>query len=103
MCALGAQLHRPEGPGRQRRALLGRLRHDLELVHGERLLPMAGSETIGAGIATSDDDYALAGRQNLRFRIDGVAKIAAVLLRPILPPPMRFLPHTSPRLFISRR
>src|SRR5208337_3111883 len=42
---------------------------------------MAGSEAIGAGIAASDNDHALAGRQNLRFRFDGIAQIAPVLLR----------------------
>src|SRR6202521_5566576 len=80
MCALDAQLHRPEWPWRQRRALLGRLRHDLELLHGKRLLPMAGAEAIGAGIAASDNDHTFASRQNLSSRIDGVAQIAAVLL-----------------------
>ena len=65
MRALGAQLHRPERPGSQRRALVRRLGHDLELVHGERLLAVAGAEAIGAGIAAADDDDALAGGENL--------------------------------------
>src|SRR5258708_20981057 len=96
MRALDAQLHRPEWPGCQRRALLGRLRHNLELVHGERLLPMAGSEAIGAGITASDNDHALASGQNLRLRLDGVPQVAPVLLRQVFHPEMGAPPFPSP-------
>ncbi len=62
MRAFDAQLHRPQRPRRERRALVGRLRHDLELMDGERLLAMAGAQAIRARVAASDDDDALAGR-----------------------------------------
>src|SRR5437868_15368007 len=84
MRALDAQLHRPQWPRRQGRAIFWRLRHDFELVYGERLLPMTGAEAIGAGVAASDNDHALPRRQNFRFRLDGVAQIAAVLLRQVV-------------------
>ena len=42
---------------------------------------MSCAEAIGAGVTASDNDDALAGRQNFRFRGDGVAEVAMVLLR----------------------
>src|ERR1700692_729607 len=78
--AFDAELHRPQWPWREWRAFVGRLRHDLELVHGERLLAMTGSEAIGACVAASDDDDAFAGGQNFCFGCDSVAQRAAILL-----------------------
>jgi hypothetical protein len=46
---------------------------------GKRVLAMAGAEAIGSGIAAADDDDALAGGEDLVR--DGVALVAAVLLR----------------------
>src|SRR5258708_11369866 len=79
---LGTQLHRPERPGSLWRALLRRLRHDFELVDRQRLLPMAGPEAIGAGVAASDDHYPLPGRENLGAWCNAVTQTAADLLRP---------------------
>ena len=58
--AFGAQLQRPERPRRGGGALVGRLGHDLELVHALCALAMAGAEAVGAGVAAADDDDALA-------------------------------------------
>src|SRR3984957_9694631 len=52
---LDAQLHRPQRPRRERRALVGRLGHDFELMNRNRLLAMDGAETIGAGVSASDN------------------------------------------------
>ena len=62
--ALGAQLQRPQRPRRQRGARLRRLGHDLKLPDACRSLTQTGAETIGSGIAASDDDHFLSGRQN---------------------------------------
>src|SRR5260370_24840235 len=92
MCALDAKLHRPERPGRQGRTLLWRHRHDLELLHGTRFLPVARSKAIGARVAPSVNDHALAGFQNLRVRVDRVAQIPAYAPPCVLPPAISALP-----------
>src|SRR5579863_6725510 len=79
--AFGSQLQRPERPRSLRRALAGRLRHDLELMHRERLLAMARSQAVGAGVAAADDDDALAGCQDFEGGIDLVAEASLILLR----------------------
>ena len=86
--AFGAQLQRPQRPGRGCGALGGRLGHDFELVNARGALAMAGAEAVGAGVAAADDDDALAGGEDgaggfhggeeLFFR---VAFVAAILLR----------------------
>ena len=53
------------GHGVERRALCRRHRHDLELMHGRRLLPMRRAQAIRARIAAADDDHVLAGGENL--------------------------------------
>ena len=58
--AFGAQLQRPQRPRRGGGALVGRLGHDLELVHALCALAMAGAEAVGAGVAAADDEHALA-------------------------------------------
>src|ERR1700682_3482159 len=78
------QLHRPERPGRQWRALLRRLRHNLELVHRQRFLPMTRSQAIGARVTASDDYYAFPSRENIRVRRKSVARTTPVLLRQVL-------------------
>jgi len=66
---LGAQLHGPERPRRLRRAFAGRHGHDLELVYRTRFLPVAGSQAVGAGIATADDHHSLAGGPECQTRV----------------------------------
>src|SRR4051794_34963831 len=65
--ALDAQLHRPEGPGREWGAFLGRLRHQLELMYRQRFLAMRRAQAIRARIAAADDDHALAGGEDRAF------------------------------------
>jgi len=48
---------------------------------GERLLAVARAEAICAGVAAADDHHALAGCENLRGRIERIARAAAILLR----------------------
>ena len=83
--AFGAQLQRPERPGRGRGALGGRLGHDFELVDALGALAMAGAEAVGAGVAAADDDDALAGGEDepaahVAGVVFGVALVAAILL-----------------------
>ena len=63
---------------------------------------MAGSEAIGAGIAASYNDHALAGRQNFCFRLDGFAQTAAVLLRQVIHREMDSFQLTSGNFEIAR-
>ena len=56
------------GHGLESRALLGRARHDLELVHRRGALPVHGAEAVGAGVAAADDDHVLALGGDLRLR-----------------------------------
>src|SRR5258708_4620248 len=98
---LGTQLHRPERPGSLWRALLRRLRHDFELVDRQRLLPMAGPEAIGAGVAASDDHYPLPGRENLGAWCNGVTQTAPVLLRQELHCVMDSLQFASPNCQVT--
>src|SRR5262249_8038255 len=79
--ALDAQLRRPQRPRSLRRALVWRLRHDLELMDGYWLLTMACAETIRARVATADDDDAFSGGENFFRRIKQVAVAALILLR----------------------
>ncbi len=72
---------RPERPRRLRRALVGRLRHDFELMNRKRLLAMNRPQAIGAGVAATDNDHALARRENIGGRIERIAVAALVLLR----------------------
>src|ERR1022692_4310643 len=65
--AFDAQLHRPQRPRRQRRARVRRLGQEFELRDGARALPMAGAQTIGAGIAAPDDDHAFPDRKSTRL------------------------------------
>src|SRR5512141_1088792 len=79
--SFGAKLHGPKRPRRLRRALVRRLRHDLKLVHRERLLTVTRPETICAGVAATDNDHTLARSKNLDGRIDRISVAAFVLLR----------------------
>ena len=82
--AFGAQLQRPQRPGRGCGALVRRLGHDFELVHALCALAMAGAEAVCAGVAAADDDDALAcgedGRASCGEEFDRVAFVAAILL-----------------------
>src|SRR6266702_3080712 len=80
VAALGAQLHRPHRPWRRSCAGVGWLGHDLELVDTLRALAQAGSQTIGAGVATTEDDDMFTLRQNFERRIEHIAFAAAILL-----------------------
>ena len=71
-------------------------------MHGERLLPMTGSQAVGASVAASDDYHALAGSQNLDGRIDRVAKAAPILLRKVFHCVMDSLQLTAGNLEIAR-
>ena len=77
--ALDAKLERPQRPGRFRRALVGRQRHDLELLNGSGLLAVARAQAIRARIASADDDDALAARQRGGFAVEAVPRAEAVL------------------------
>ncbi|SIN44166.1 Uncharacterised protein [Mycobacteroides abscessus subsp. abscessus] len=48
---------------------LRRLGHDLELLNTRRTLPVGGAQAVGAGVATTDDDDALALRRDRRLTI----------------------------------
>ena len=53
------------GVGRPRlpsRALLGRVREDLELGHRRCALPVRGAEAVGPGVPTAEDHDVLSGR-----------------------------------------
>src|SRR3954463_12307234 len=50
-------------------------------MHAFCALAMAGAETVGPGIATTDDEDALAGGEDCGCGVDVVAFVAAVLLR----------------------
>ena len=75
----GAQLDRPVGPGHGAVFFFGRLRHQLELGHAGRAVPIAGADAIRAGVAAANDDDMLAGGRQLVFNF--VAGIDLVLLR----------------------
>ncbi len=51
---------RPRGPRRGGGPLVGRPRHDLELMDRLRTLAVGRAEAVGAGVATTDDDDVLA-------------------------------------------
>src|SRR5882672_6538107 len=102
MSSFSAQLHRPKRPRRGWRTLVRRFRHDLELMHGKRLLPMAGSQTIGAGVATANDHDMLASRENLYFGLNRVAVTPLVLLRQEFHRVMNSLQLTTGNLQITR-
>src|SRR6185437_14330857 len=50
-------------------------------MHALCTLAMAGAKAIGARIAASDDEHALAGSENIVCRIERVALITTILLR----------------------
>src|SRR5690606_39246434 len=74
-----AQLDRPVRPGQGLVFLHRRLRHQLELRHRLRALPVAGPDAVGPGVAATDHDDVLAGGQDLPP--DLVARDDLVLLR----------------------
>ncbi len=85
--AFGAELQRPERPGRGSGALLRRLGHDFELMDAFGALAMAGAEAVCAGVAAADDEDALAGGEDGggglhggKKRFFAVAFVAAILL-----------------------
>src|SRR5258708_428593 len=96
--AFDTQLHRPQRPGRLWRALIRRLRHNLELVDRQRLLPMTSPEAIGARVATANDHYAFPSRENIRVRRKSVTLTAPLLLRQAPPRIIDSLPF-APRDF----
>ena len=59
--ARGAEDVRPGGPGGLGGAVVGRAREELPLLHAEGAVAVHGAEAVGAGIATAEDDDALAG------------------------------------------
>src|SRR5690349_10883745 len=74
--ALGSQLHRPQWPRRQWRALSRRLRHDLDLMNALGALAMARAQAVSTCIAAADNQYAFASCEDRCRRIDGVTLIA---------------------------
>ena len=75
------------GPQRPRvvgRARVRRLRQQLELVHGQRALPMHGAEAVGAGVAAADNHDALAFRADELGVRDRVPFHALVRQREVL-------------------
>ena len=74
----------PFGPGVVVGAVLGRLRHDLELVDDLSSLSVGGAEAVGAGVASAEDDDALALCLDTAGRVDALAGVEAVLLGEVL-------------------
>ena len=60
-----------------------RARHDLELVHAGRTLPVHGAQAVGAGVAAADDDDLLALGGDRRLPV--VAEHVVALLHPVGP------------------
>jgi hypothetical protein len=57
--------HRVRRPRLVGRTLLAGLRHDLEARHRLRALTQRRTDAVGSGVATTDDDDVLAGREDL--------------------------------------
>jgi hypothetical protein len=65
------------------------------------VLPQAGAQAVGAGVAAADDDYALAFGMDGSGRIDDVVLAAAILLgRKSMAKWIHF--RSRPRIFRSR-
>ncbi len=79
--AFDAQLQGPQGPRRRRRALRRRHRHNFQLPHRGRLLPVRRAQAIRTCVAASDDHHVFAGGQNRLGAVHRVAGHAAILLR----------------------
>src|SRR5215813_10363328 len=73
-----SELHRPEWPRRRACAGFRRTRHQLVLRHARRALSKGRSGAIGGGIASTDDQDALAARRDLRLCRDALAGRATV-------------------------
>src|SRR6185437_3036424 len=81
MCPFGTQLHRPQRPWRKWRPRGGRYRHDFKLLDRQRLLAMTCSQAVCPSISASNDDDALAARQDRTYFRNRVAFTTMILLR----------------------